>query len=983
MKGIVRISLLFFFLKLLFQKWRHIIIICISLVNAAMAQQVNIKLYTSVRGLVYEDSNGYLWMGSVNGISRFDGKGFLNFGLKDGLPSLSAWVSLEDSHHRLWISSSKGMARLIGNKFVTYPLSDNLTIGYNFGITETSKKQIWAFTDKGVYQFNDSVWQKIKLFPGYENEGCRGIIETDSVLYVNYGSVLVYLNGENKWHIIEKHDYPIGPYFNLLHKHGNTLLISTRDAIYKIENNRLIPLVKGLKGTSYFTFFIDSRDRLWYYFTEGDKTFHVSEPGNWQRFNQQIPNHYGQATFISEDSHNNIWIGTQEGLLKIQQVAFSEINETNSTKIGGATNGFAMQDSALLLSTLYGLLVYHPNDSPNKYLSIDKKETIIDAWDSDEKKRSWFITRNDQLYQLHEKTISNFSFLLKPLHAGALYDCSYDERKKRLFIVCDRSLVAGNEKKMEVFIPANNDKKIPLFSRVLLTQNGETLLLDRSGSIFVIDKNDSLYEWRDNDQFHKSYTSFFEGPDGDIWLSNPRAGLIQCKFNSHGKLELIRTIAEKDGLQNQNILSMAFDSLKRIWIVSSMGLDILQKNRKGEFEIFNYSQEAGLQVNWSQSKLITDAKGDVWLTSWHKLVKFNCHELELKKEAPRVIIEKVQLNLIDVDWSKYTDSLYGYRQIPVNPKLNYKKNTVSFFFNGISFSSSPQLEYSYQLSTINKSWSPPASNASVSFVNLSPGNYIFKVKTRDQASAWSMPAEFSFTIIAPFWMKWWFIALCCIVAFGIIYGIYKYRINQVKRILVMRTKISRDLHDEVGSTLTSINILSKVSQSNLEKDKFKVADLLQKITEQSANMQQSMSDIVWSIRPDNDKLENLVIRMREYLGQTVEPRNLLVEFNADEKILKESLTMAQRQNIFLIYKEAVNNAVKYAQAKKICVFLGKENHHIKLIVEDDGSGFDPGKTTSSNGLKNMQERAKELRGTLNIHSSQEEGTRVELRCPAT
>jgi signal transduction histidine kinase len=218
---------------------------------------------------------------------------------------------------------------------------------------------------------------------------------------------------------------------------------------------------------------------------------------------------------------------------------------------------------------------------------------------------------------------------------------------------------------------------------------------------------------------------------------------------------------------------------------------------------------------------------------------------------------------------------------------------------------------------------------------------------------------------------------------GIVYSIYKYRINQLKKLLAIRTKISRDLHDEVGSTLTSINILSKISQSNLEKDRSKTADLLEKITEQSANMQQSMSDIVWSIHPDKDKIENLVIRMREYLGQTAEPKNILVEFLADEKILKDNLTMQHRRDVFLIFKEAVNNAVKYSQGKKIAVFLGKEDNHIKLSIQDDGLGFHPGAKTSSSGLKNMHDRAKELKGTLHIQSSPGNGTKVELLCPAT
>src|SRR4030095_14537810 len=322
-------------------------------------------------------------------------------------------------------------------------------------------------------------------------------------------------------------------------------------------------------------------------------------------------------------------------------------------------------------------------------------------------------------------------------------------------------------------------------------------------------------------------------------------------------------------------------------------------------------------------------------------------------------------------------------QLPYDLKLAHNNNTLGIYFKGISSSGTNGLKYSYQLQGLENIWSNPSSIDFVSFAKLPPGKYVFKVKAQLPNTNWSEPAVFSFTIMSPFWMRWWFIGLCVIVLSGFIYSIYKYRINQLKKLLVIRTKISQDLHDEIGSTLTSINILSKVSQNNLEKDRSKSSELLQKISEQSADMQQSMSDIVWSIRPDNDKMENLVIRMREYLGQTAEARNMQVQFFADEKVLNESLSMQHRQHIFLIFKEAVNNAVKYSGGKTVTVFLGRENSHIRLSVKDDGMGFNATRITSSSGLKNMQARAKELHGTLHIRSDAESGTEVELICTAT
>ena len=143
----------------------------------------------------------------------------------------------------------------------------------------------------------------------------------------------------------------------------------------------------------------------------------------------------------------------------------------------------------------------------------------------------------------------------------------------------------------------------------------------------------------------------------------------------------------------------------------------------------------------------------------------------------------------------------------------------------------------------------------------------------------------------------------------IVYLIYRIRLNQVKKMMAIRTRISRNLHDDIGSTLTSINILSKVSLRHLDNIP-KTSSLLSKISEQSESIQQSMSDIVWSIAPANDKIENFAARMREYLAQVADEKFSRVELNVDEKILGRSISMVYRQNLFLIFKEAVNNSVK-------------------------------------------------------------------------
>jgi len=211
--------------------------------------------------------------------------------------------------------------------------------------------------------------------------------------------------------------------------------------------------------------------------------------------------------------------------------------------------------------------------------------------------------------------------------------------------------------------------------------------------------------------------------------------------------------------------------------------------------------------------------------------------------------------------------------------------------------------------------------------------------------------------------------------------INRYRVmNRIKRQLEleqMRQTISRDLHDDIGSALSSINILSKVAQE--EKDG-NTQNYLQRIGDQSARMMETMSDMVWSINPRNDSIDQVVVRMREFANEIVDSRNIELEFveNVPEGI---NINSDKRRNLFLIFKEAINNAAKYSQANQLKISLVKTNHHLHLAVTDNGKGFDEATIKMGNGLRNLRERATEVGGTLRIKSELGKGTEVELQLP--
>ncbi|MEO7989384.1 MAG: two-component regulator propeller domain-containing protein [Chryseolinea sp.] len=196
----------------------------------------------------------------------------------------------------------------------------------------------------------------------------------------------------------------------------------------------------------------------------------------------------------------------------------------------------------------------------------------------------------------------------------------------------------------------------------------------------------------------------------------------------------------------------------------------------------------------------------------------------------------------------------------------------------------------------------------------------------------------------------------------------------------IRSKVARDLHDDIGSTLSSINIISKLAmnESNGNTNRH-----LQSIGEHSAKMMESMSDIVWSINPNNDSLEQMMVKMKEFAAEILEPKNISYTFQGEESLNGASLDIQVRKNIFLIFKETINNTAKYSDADQVTIQLEVKDNALHLFIHDNGKGFDFESIKPGNGLRNIRERAKSIDARLDLRSSPTKGTQLEMNIPIT
>ena len=968
----------------------------IRLCQPAYCQQMAVKIYTPKDGLpaalIYgasQDKLGYIWVGSPQGLSRFDGKTFINYGLPDGLLDSRVGGMYIDSRSGYWATCMTGVAAFKANRFISYPLSDSQKINWVMGMIQTKKGQLWACTSSGVYQFNVNRWDKIYLYPGYENHLVRTVIETSEGLYINYGNILILQKPGGSFITIGS-PQTLGYYYNQLIKSGEEILVSTPDGICKIVNERMVK-VHGLLGKlrGIYTVFCDSKKRFWVGTNDsGIQLMSLKDSALVRTVYKSPVNFLVQS--ISEDAQGNIWIGTGNGLIKIYETGF-QVADLSFMKGNTVIRNLLQKNKGSLFLNDGTLALYplHDQMSPQHPLQLiaagrlPNNEMIIDNYAFDDKGRSWYSLRGFVLAMQQGNKL--YAQTRQLAHLGnEVFDVLFDSVRKKILVAVRTQIypVQFNDTAYNAMPVKNNIRVLGQVMRLHQCANGTILFATDRGCIYSVDKNDILKLQLNEFNASGEVNQFYNDPSGDLWIVYNGRGLRRYKWQKDSLL-FKEDLTKDDGLYTDYVGSICFDNYKNLWVCSATTVSVLSQRSSSldgpkyvvlaSFDADNLRMDAA-----TDPRLLKDNEGNIWFFSDRNLVCFYPDIIKYNSFVPRTVIEQIDLNLTKTNWAAFADSLTGIFQLPYQPSLSHENNTLGFHFKGISSSGTAGIKYSYFLSGLDQSWSHPSATDFVSFVNLPPGKYELKVKAQLWNTTWSEPAVFSFQIKKAFWQTGWFIVLCILAIGATIYSIYQNRINQLKNLIAIRSKISRDLHDEVGSALTSIHILSKVSKSYLDKNITKSGELLQKITDQSETMQQSISDIIWSVKPVNDKIESLVIRMREYLGQTAEPKNINVQFLPDANILEDSIKMQQRQHVFLIFKEAVNNAVKYSLAKNINVFFVKDHQQFKLTIVDDGMGFEPKKNTSGNGLNNMNERSKALRGNLLIQSSTGKGTLVQL-----
>ena len=711
------------------------------------------------------------------------------------------------------------------------------------------------------------------------------------------------------------------------------------------------------------------------------------------------------VAWLAVDDDNVIWMQTEAGLIKL------EVNDQQITtfmpataKSGGVCYDcnnvraiYSRDKDNLLIGSLHG--VYNFELSTGKFgdviSPVDGKpvwnDMSISAITGDENGNIFIGAWAFQgIYALNSRS-KRLTNILQPRDHPEL---SYSNLRCLLYDSRNKLWVGTNEGLLRITNLNELDKKdfkVRLDVAYQFPEKGEQNSV-RTGACFAL----------------------AEAPNGNIWIGTVD-GLYVYDHKTNNIKKYVHTGA--GSLSDSEVRSILFSGNNDVWIGTNSGglnhLDIAKNT------VTAFTTDNGLPNN-SIYTILEDRNGFLWLGTNAGLCRFNKTDHSVRNYTPRDGIQNYEFNTNAVAMTKDGRFCFGGRtgfnifspdsmnvsfspsqvvitsfkvlgkEFPVNNSnlhLPHDQNSFTFDFGVLNYYRSNDNQYAYMLEGADDDWIKSGNRQYTSYNNLQPGDYTFKVRAANYTGVWNDTETSIKFVIDPAWYNtWWFRSMVAILIAGGIYVLYKYRVRQVMKLQAIRNRIASDLHDEIGSTLSSISLSSTIIQNKLNGNDTEVKKLLEQVSSNTDNMMEALSDIVWAINTRNDRFDNIVNRMRAFAIELLEPSGITAHFDVKENVHDVNLNMEQRKNVYLIFKEAINNIAKYAGCKNVWVTINKEGSKTFVMnIKDDGKGFEmalPGteeKNLSGNGIRNMKKRANELGGEMTIDAARGQGASLQLK----
>ena len=937
--------------------------------------------------LVFQDTRGKLYIGTFGGLSIYDGSRFTNFDINNGLGNNLINDIVEMGDDSVWVLvNTQKINYVVNGRLKTFTPSDSFTPVIN-KLIKCSDGYYYAICDEGLFRLQDRKFIKIDL-SGLP-EGIEGISLNKAIEF------------DKKLFIVSDPGYK----YNV----GNLL-------VYDLIKKKLIAYKLGVNAILLFS---PAKDQLWIASYSNFYTFNGLEENN--ILLKPFPysdHHFPEGLiprFIYKDRQNNLWLTTElKGLYKIG--ANGDI--TLLTKENGLTIDFqssVLQDrenNMWFTNEYTGLcklsnqqLVYYPEYKPGltvNDISVTPSTDSVWLYDGDHGVAWLALPHRKPKQFLFKKPLGSGKFFLakKGFVTSANKIYSFEKNPGDQISLTPYYIDDTGSGFTDALLD-NNGNLVTASTRITAFADGLVLKasFDYMTDQFAIDKKNHIWVApRSNKLFCFELSGHNSNPkltllkkfetittnsprsitadnDGNIWIGTRGQGLFYFMLDGL-TIRSVKNITTKDGLTENFIGRLFCDKDNNIWACSPSGVDRI-KFSNNNFLIENITKSNNFYL--PSVKVEQSANGTVWILTTAGVITYD-------PNRPAVTDWKPKIDFFDIVYSNK-----GENPIPRNRELKYFQNNLAFHLSAPTYIDEKQTRFSYMLEgSGNENWSEPSTNTSINFVNLSPGEYTLKAKAIFLHGFYpDIESSFSFTILPPWWLTWWFKSLVVLFIVGLIFlsvRSYIRRKLEIQRSILERkqaiekerTRIATDMHDDLGAGLSQIKFLSEAIGMKRQKH-LSIEEEVSSIRSFSDEMIDKMGEIVWALNEKNDTLNDLLSYTRSYAVEYLEQNGIKCHVEEPDNIPQLNVSGEFRRNIYLTVKESLHNIVKHAQATRVSIHI-EIGKWLMIKISDNGIGLDnstPGEF--GNGLISMKNRMKELGGSFEIVSNI--GTEVRMKAP--
>ncbi|GAB4258754.1 MAG: hypothetical protein Kow0079_15990 [Vicingaceae bacterium] len=971
----------------------YILALYVFIAIKGYAQTPEFKEYNVNEGLpqssvtdIYQDHRGYLWIGTAGGgVAIFDGLHFEEFGKKEKLSNeIIKSISRDKNNNILIVTNWNGIIKYDGKRI--------RKLNKENGFPINSCNKIFLINNDNWFVYPDGIviydGQSTKLFNennGLLSNNVRDIfVDKQQNIFISTDKGIQYISKKDTLIIDEKHG---------LISNNITIIRQDYDDNYWVgtQNNGLIKLLKGSFEQNEFcvyehviknseqikTILVDIDKQTWVGTNNG--IYIIDKNQNIQHLNENNGLTTNQVDIIIEDRSSNIWIGTWgAGLLKHVKTPFTSFRYTEGLNNKNIFTIIEDQDYNLWVGTISnGLYMY----DGEKVIYINEKFRLpyksINASYLSKDNTLYFGTsedliyfKNNRFYSINE--VQNAKVIIEDKN-GYLWVGTYGNGLYKL----------KNNKVLKRYTRTDGLTFDYIYS--LAEDNNNNLWIGTGNGLNKFD-GERFINYNNVKAFCNLYIGSMAFDNfGNLWM-----GTDQCVMHYDGVD--FKSFTEDDGLNSNVVYSVVKDSDGNIWVGTNRGVNEISFNSYGQVKkIKSFGQVEGFHgVECNSRAVFVDHKKNIYWGTVNGLIKYNPLERRTNLSEPIVHLNKIKLFYEEPNWNKYTVATEKWNNLPRNLTLPYNKNHITFEFSAISLTMPERIEYSFILEGFDKDWSPPSNKNSITYSNLPPGKYTFKVKAKNNDNIWSeQPVTFSFTIEKAWYYQWWFIVIVFLFFVFILYEISTYkekkqqRINEeLERLVIERTQLIskqkdekeillKEIHHRVKNNLQIIISLLNI-QSSFIKDE-KVINLLS----EAQNRIRSMAIIHEKMYQSKDlshiRIDDYIISLANDLLKAYALKTNDIELIHNIPPYKFSIDTLIPLGLLL--NEIITNSLKYAfeenQKEKIIEITIKklQGDQFQLIIGDNGKGYDKEeflKENKSLGLELIKVFTDQIDGTIEI-----------------